>query len=145
MTAAPDHVGEARQDGPGGLPSSSPTSALGRIAVLLRHVDTEIAAVRQEVSSSRRLSVLDDVPDLDRILGPLERALSTAADTFELEPAVLDGRRALRATLNILWADLVDTSPENLHKYWGVVDIPDHWPRLHSQLLAAVETAIAEL
>jgi hypothetical protein len=146
MTAAPEEVPDLRRDGPEGAAcSSSPTAALKRIAVLLRHMDTQIAGVKQEVSSGRQLSMFEDVPDLDEVLGPLERLLGAAADVFGLEPVVLDGRRALRGTLHILWADLVDTSPENLRKYWGLDDIPDHWPELHSQLFAAVERAIAQL
>jgi hypothetical protein len=146
MTAAPENFeGVRRGEQEGSLSPLPATSALERITVLLRHMDTELAAVRQEVSAVHRLSVREEVPDLDGVLGPIERVLAAAADTFGLEPAVLDGRRALRGTLNILWADLIDMSPENLHKYWGVEDIPDYWHELHCQLLSAVERAIAQL
>ena len=146
MTAAPENLeGLRKGEQEGSLPPLPATSALDRITVLLRHMDTELAAVRQQVSGARRLSIREEVPDLDWVLGPIERVLDSAADTFGLEPAVLDGRKALRGTVNILWADLIDMSPENLYKYWGVDDIPDDWRELHRQLLAAVETAIAQL
>jgi hypothetical protein len=142
-TGEPDAV---RREGPAGPPSPlRPTPALERIAVLLRHIDTQLATVKQEVSSDRRLSALENVPDLDHVLGPLEKALDAAAGTFGLEPVVLDGRRALRGALHILWADLIDMSPEKLRNHWGLADIPDEWPQLHQQLLAAVEEAIAQL
>lgn len=143
---AAEEMGAARRDERGWSPSSlRPTSALERITVLLRHIDAQLGAVKQEVCSVRQFSVLDEVPDLNRVLGPLEEALSAAADTFGVEPVALDGRRALRGVLHILWADLIDMSPENLRKHWGVEDIPDHWPELHLRLLAAVEGAIAQL
>ncbi len=146
MMAATGEPDANRSDGPGGPPSSlRPTPALERIVVLLRHIDTQLSTVKQEVSSNRRLSALEGVPDLDHVLGPLERALDIAANTLGLEPAVLDGRRALRGALHILWADLIDMSPEKLRKHWGLYDIPDDWPQLHRQLLAAVEEAIAQL
>jgi hypothetical protein len=136
-------VGNDAPEGPAGL--SPPVPALERIAVLLRHLDAQVAAMKQKASAGRQLSIVEEVPDLDRVLGPLEEVLATAGETFGLEPAVLDGRRAVRGALHILWADLIDMSPENLRKHWGVVDIPDHWPELHRQLLAAVEGAIAQL
>ena len=146
MTAASENMRRVRRDERERFLSPlPPTSALERVTVLLRHMDTQVAAVRQEVSVAHRLSVPEEVPDLDRLLGSIERALGTAADTFGIKPAVFDGRRALRGTLNIVWADLIDMSPENLRKHWGVDDIPEEWPELHSQLLSAVEGAIAQL
>ncbi len=146
MTAASKDVLAVRRDEPEGSQSPfSPTSALDRITILLRHMDTQLVAVRQKVSAVHRLWIPEEVPDLDRVLGPVERVLGSAAGTFGLEPAVLDGRRAVRGALHILWADLIDMSPENLGKHWGVDDIPDDWPLLHRQLLAAVEEAIAQL
>jgi hypothetical protein len=146
MTAASEEgrtVGWGGTEGP--LSPSSPTPALERITVVLRHIDTQLAAVKQEVSTDRRLSRSEEVPDLDQVLGPLETLVGTAADTFGLEPAVFDGRRATRGALHIIWADLIDMSPDNLRKRWGVDDIPDGWPELHRQLLLAVEQAIAQL
>lgn len=144
--AAGDNEDAVGRDGPGEPPSSGPQApALERIAVMLRHIDSQLAEVKQEVSSNRRLSVFEQVPDLDQVLGPLEAALSAATETFGLVPAVLDGRRALLGTLHILWADLIDASPEKLRKHWGLDDIPEHWPELHRRLLAAVEGAIAQL
>jgi hypothetical protein len=146
MTAASEEVRAARGDLPEGSSAlSSPMPALERITVLLRHMDTQLAAARHEVASVRRLSVPEKVPDLDRVLSPLESVLGRAADTLGIEPAELDGRRALRGALHILWADLVDMSPGNLRKHWGVHDIPEHWPELHIELLAAVEEAISQL
>jgi hypothetical protein len=146
MTAAAESTRAVQGDRAGGrLPTLPPTPALDRIAVLLRHFDTQLAAVRGEVSLSRRLSVLADVPDLDRVLGPVERAIGATADRLGLEPIVLDGRRALRGTLHILWADLIDLSPEKLRRQWGLDDIPCDWAQSHRQLLAAVEEAITLL
>lgn len=122
-----------------------PAPALERITVLLRHVDTEVAALRGRVSADRQLSLVQELPDLDLAFGPIEKALAAAAETLGLEPAVLDGRKALRGALQILWADLIDMSPENLRKHWGLDDIPDQWPELHRRLVAAVEGAIAQL
>jgi hypothetical protein len=144
MTAASEDVRRLRRHKQETSVSPS-TSALERVTVLLRHIDTQLAAVRQEVSTAHPLSVPEEVPELDRLLGSIETVVATAADTFGIKPAVFDGRRALRGTLNIVWADLIDLSPENLSKYWGVVDIPEQWPELHSQLLSAVEGAIVQL
>jgi len=54
-------------------------------------------------------------------------------------------RSRVRGPLHILWADLVELSPEGLRKYWGVRDVPPGWPKLHRDLMAAVESAIAQL
>jgi hypothetical protein len=122
-----------------------PSPAIERIAVLLRHAEAQIVAMKQEVSPDHRLCVATEVPDLDQVLAPLQSALYTAAEILGLEPSARDGRRALRAMLHILWANLIDMSPENLRRHWGVKDVPPSWPTLHAQLVAAAEGAIAQL
>ena len=69
MTAAPENFEGVRRGEQEGFAAPLPaTSALERITVLLRHMDTELAAVRQEVSAVHRLSVREEVPDLDGVL-----------------------------------------------------------------------------
>jgi len=125
-------------------PVLSPAPALDRIAVLLRHIDDQLAVVKHDFSPIRRLSVADGAPDLEKVVGPLEEALALAADRLGIEPRAFDARRALLGALHIIWADLIDMSPHNLRKHWAVHDVPEPWAELHSQLLAAVETAIAK-
>jgi hypothetical protein len=92
-----------------------------------------------------RLSVVSDLPDLERTLAPLEEALGAAVDRLGLETKVLDGRRAVQGALHIIWADLIDMSPDRLRKHWAARDIPEAWAELHGQLLVAVEAAIARV
>jgi hypothetical protein len=145
MMPASENVRARSWEGLGASPSSVPQTAVERITVWLRHIDTQLASMKQEVSSHRKLSRLEDVPDVDQILRPIEDVLGAAAASLGLEPAKLDGRRALRGGLHILWADLIDMSAENLRKHWGFGDVPNRWPELHRELVSAVERAIAQL
>jgi hypothetical protein len=54
-------------------------------------------------------------------------------------------RRRVRGQLHILWADLIEMSPEGLGKHWDAHDVPEAWPELQRRLLAVVENGIAEL
>ena len=137
----PDSTGEPLEP----LPSLAPVDPLARIAVLLRHVDDQLASLRHEVWLGRLLSVPQEVPDLDLVLGPVEDALANAARELGLQAQLRDVRSRVRGPLHILWADLVELSPEELRKRWGVRDVPHGWPRLHRDLVAAVEGAIAQL
>jgi hypothetical protein len=119
--------------------------ALTKIATLLRHVDNELAELRHQTAPDRLLSVVRDPPELTEVLGPLEEALSEAVRRLRIEPEPIDVRQRVRGPLHILWADLVDMSPEQLRRQWGAHDVPEAWPGLHRQLLAAVEHAIAAL
>lgn len=118
---------------------------MARIAVLLRHIDGQLASLRHEAWPGRHLSVPQEVPDLDLVLGPVEDALVNAARELGLQAQLRDVRSRVRGPLHILWADLVELSPEGLRKHWGVRDVPEGWPRLHHDLMAAVEGAIARL
>lgn len=122
-----------------------PVVALTKITILLRHIDDELAALRHEGDPDRLLSVVEDAPELTEVLGPLEDTLSEAARRLGIEPAPIDVRQRVWGPLHILWADLVEMSPERLRKQWGADDVPEAWPGLQRQLLAAVEHAIAAL
>ena len=82
-------------------------------------------------------------PGLDHVLGPLSEALAVAVQRLGVQAAPIDVRRRLRGPLHILWADLIEMSPEGLAKHWGAGDVPAAWPELQRLLLAAVENAIA--
>jgi hypothetical protein len=126
-------------------PSPSPPDALAKVVVLLRRVDDELASLRHEASPGRLLTIPRDVPDLDLLLGPIEAALEHAVGVLGLQAQQNDMRSRIRGCLYILWADLVEVSPEGLRKHWGVRDIPPGWQELQSMLLVAVEGAIAQL
>jgi hypothetical protein len=135
---ASEHPGE-----PGDLPPS--VQALPKIVAFLRHIDDELAAARHENCPDRLLAIVEEVPDLDQILGPLENALAGAARRLGVQPEPIDVRRRLLAPLHMLWADLIDMSAEQLRKHYGAHDVPGPWPELQRELLTAVENAIAEL
>ncbi len=81
----------------------------------------------------------------DHVLGPLSEALAEAVQRLGVRAEPTDVRRRLRGPLHILWADLIEMSPEGLGKHWGAQDVPGAWPELQRHLLAAVENAIAAL
>jgi len=138
-----------QHEGTGGPPelaqSSGPVNPVARIAVLLRYLDDQLASLRHEAWPGRLLSVPQEVPDFDLVLGPVEDALASAARELGLHAQLRDVRSRVRGPLHILWADLVELSPEGLRKRWGVREVPQAWPRLHRDLMAAVEGAIAQL
>jgi hypothetical protein len=126
----------------GALP---PLPALERIATLLRRIDDELATMRHEICPDRLLAVVEEGPGLDRVLGPLEEALGEAVQRLGVQAGSIDVRRRVRGPLHILWADLIEMSPEGLRQHWGAQDVPEAWPQLQRQLLTAVENAIAAL
>ena len=135
---ASEHPGER-----GDMASS--VEALAKIGVFLRHIDDELAAARHENRPDRLLAIVEEVPDLDRILGPIENALAGAVHGLGVQPETIDVRRRLLAPLHMLWADLIDMSAEQLRKHYGALDVPGPWPELQREILTAVENAIAEL
>ncbi|HTV12031.1 MAG TPA: hypothetical protein VME20_09225 [Acidimicrobiales bacterium] len=122
-----------------------PVSALAKITVLLRHFDDELARLKNEASPGRLMSIAAEDPGVNAVLGALERALADAVHAFDLQPELMDPRQRLRGPLQILWADLVEMSPESLRKQWGAQEIPEIWPQLHQHLLLAIERAIGDL
>ena len=119
--------------------------AIVRIASLLRSIDDKLAALRAEGAPGRLLSVPEAGGDLGPVLSPLEEVLGEAVHRLGLHPEPVDMRQRTRGPLYLLWADLVDMAPDRLEKHWGAHDVPEAWPELRRQLLAAVEEAIAVL
>ena len=141
----PEDHQEGTGEPPEPLSALAPVDPVARIAVLLRHIDDQLASLRHEAWPGRHLSVPQEVPDLDLVLGPVEDALVNAARELGLQAQLRDVRSRVRGPLHILWADLVELSPEGLRKHWGVREVPQGWPRLHRDLMEAVEGAIARL
>lgn len=133
-------------DAPDGGPATySSVPALERIATLLRHIDEQLSTLRSETSTDRVLSVIEEVPKLGQVLGPLEQVLGQAVRRLGVKPEAVNVRRRMHGALNILWADLVDMSPQRLRSQWGAKDVPEEWAELHQRLLATVEAALVAL
>jgi hypothetical protein len=105
-----------------------------------------LRVVVDEPDAHLPMTSLDDVvPDIADLLCPPVQDLVGAAREMGLSAQQRSHRAAARGALSLVWTDLMELDPDRIRRAYGTNELPTAWPAVRTQLIAAVERALAQL